>query len=86
MFIITEHGQQMNSLLLRGFLAKLGIADCGEPQVLGRRPDGYHRMGTLPVKTPCARMQRGDIGRIVDHASTKAKHRPNDQLAGSMPV
>jgi hypothetical protein len=35
----------MNKLLLRGFLAKLGIADCGEHEVLGQRPDGYRHMG-----------------------------------------
>jgi hypothetical protein len=36
-FIITEHRQKMNKLLLRGVLAKLGIAGGGEHEVLGQR-------------------------------------------------
>jgi hypothetical protein len=46
----------MNKLLLRGFLAKLGIADYGEHEVFGQRPDRYRQVGHLPVKTPYARM------------------------------
>jgi hypothetical protein len=46
-FIITEHRQRMNKLLLRGFLANLGMADCGEHEVLEQHPDGYRHMGHL---------------------------------------